>query len=343
MNKPQALNALDLPMVRGLTRVVHHTLLVSPELRVAIFEGAGGKAFCAGGDVRSLYDSGTAAGRSACPTEEQIAFFTEEYSLDHSLQQLPTNGIQQVAVYDGFVMGGGVGISIHAPFRIATEFAAFAMPETAIGLFPDVGGSYFLPKLPHQVGMYLALSGARLKGKENVVAGVATHFVPRASLPPLRQALADVCTGSAEEVRAVVQAHSQDVAAADSEIRSRMPVIDRCFSESSVEAIIAALRSEGDVWADALATSLLKMSPTSMKITFQQLRRSERLGLSLQECLDMELHMASRCMEEPDFYEGVRCMLVDKGSKPSWMPASLEDTAPAYVDSFFSLRFKSAL
>lgn len=192
--------------------------------------------------------------------------------------------------------------------------------ETAIGLFPDVGGSYFLPRLPHNVGMYLALTGARLKGKDTVVAGVATHYVPRAKLDALKTALTNVTSGSKAEVGDIVNSFAEDVDVSASELRDKFPVIDRCailphypspagqlracvccccscFSKGSVEAIVAALREEGTPWADGLVSTLAKMSPTSMKITFEQIRRSARLGLDLRACLDMELHMALRCME----------------------------------------------
>jgi enoyl-CoA hydratase/carnithine racemase len=265
LNKPLALNALDLDMVRSMTRQLHHTVLAaSSETKVLIFEGSGDKSFCAGGDVKSLYDS--AAASATRPTDVQVAFFTEEYALDHSIFELRRNGIQQVCCSDTLLwlrsldmrtscrwlcMMALLWVVVSAsPFTRRFEsqlklrcllcqvcglgslscqlvVLSFSLAETAIGLFPDVGGSYFLPRLPHNVGMYLALTGARLKGAETVVAGVATHYVPRSRLPALKDALAAVSTGSHEEVGTVVSSFAEDVTKGPSDLREKFPAIDR--------------------------------------------------------------------------------------------------------------------
>jgi enoyl-CoA hydratase len=348
LNRPKALNALNLDMVRAIDHQFRH-VWNSKERGVAAvwLAGAGGKAFCAGGDIKTLWEARGAP-------EKQDSFFREEYVVDYLLARDNELHRPHIACYDGAVMGGGVGISIHASFRVATERTVFAMPETAIGFFPDVGGSFFLPRLPlgPAFGLFLALSGHRLAGADAVHAGVATHFVPSADLPRLR---ADVVSTLGE------QTHWSrgDAAAALSLVLNKhaaplpqftvtptaLAAISAAFSEGSVDAVVAATHaaakdatsagSPDAAFLGKAAKALSRGSPTSLRVTFEQMRRGANLTLA--ECLRMELRVALHAMSagaSPDFYEGVRAVLVDKDNSPVWSPATLEGVHD--VSSFFA-------
>ncbi len=230
-------------------------------------------------------------------------------------------------------MGGGVGISVHGRHRIVTERTTFAMPETAIGFFPDVGGSYFLPRCPGELGMYLALTGERLKGGETIYAGVGTAYVPSASIGALLGDLAAVSGGNAQaEVSAVIgkylTPHELPAIAA---LQSR---IDRTFAAPSVPAIVAALEAEGEEpFAKKTRETLAARSPTSLKLSYRLLKEGRRRELD--RCLEMEFRLALKCMQGHDFYEGVRAVIVEKENQPKWQPARLEDVSDAEIERYF--------
>ena len=300
MNRPRALNALDLGMIGGISRALEG-FRDDPAVRLVVLEGAGGRAFCAGGDVRHMRElalAGDAAGVEA--------FFANEYAMNRAIAEFPKPWISLI---DGVCMGGGIGVSVHGSHRVVTEHAMLAMPETAIALFPDVGTSYVLPRLPGALGNWLALTGARLKGAEAVEAGLATHFVPREALPALRAALTE---GDAAAVERFAQPVPPGAVAAQRE------AIDRCFGHDTLPAIRAALQREGTEWARAQLTILDRMSPTSMALTLELLRRGAKLALP--ECLAMELVLTRSVTRHPDFAEGVRAVLVDKDNQPRWAP-----------------------
>ena len=300
MNRPRALNALDARMIAA----IHDALRgfrKDPGVQLVILEGAGGRAFCAGGDVRRMRElalAGDAAGIEA--------FFAAEYAMNLAIAEFPR---PWVSLIDGVCMGGGIGVSVHGSHRIVTEHALLAMPETAIALFPDVGTSFVLPRLPGGLGLWLALTGARLKGAEAVEAGLATHFVPRAELPALRAALAVEGIAALDRFTAPV---------APGAIAALRPAIDRCFAQPSLPAIHAALEAEGTDWARDQLAMLAKMSPTSLAVTVELLKRGA--GLDLPACLRMELALTRRVTFHPDFAEGVRAVLVDKDNAPIWAP-----------------------
>ncbi|XP_034077419.1 3-hydroxyisobutyryl-CoA hydrolase, mitochondrial [Gymnodraco acuticeps] len=327
LNRPKALNALNMPMVQHIYPQLKKWESDN-ETDIVIIRGAGGKAFCAGGDIRAV----TEAGKVGDPLAED--FFREEYTLNHAIG---TCRKPYIALIGGITMGGGVGLSVHGRFRVATEKTLFAMPETAIGLFPDVGGGYFLPRLQGQLGLFLALTGFRLKGRDVQRAGVATHFVESEKIPELEKELVDLKSPSAEDVSRVLDSYqNQSALGADKPfvLEQHMSDIDRLFSSSSVEGIVQNLKADGSEFANKQAKTLSRMSPTSLKITYRQLQAGA--ALSLQDVLVMEYRLSQACMRGCDFYEGVRSVLIDKDQNPKWNPSTLEEVSEESVEQCFS-------
>jgi len=317
MNRPKALNALDIGMIRDFAHAIgrwRHDAAV----KLVVLEGAGGRAFCAGGDVRAVRAAAVAGDRA--PVE---AFFTEEYAVNEGIARF---GKPWVSLIDGICMGGGIGLAIHNGPRVVSEHALLAMPETAIALFPDVGTSYILPRLPGAIGNWLALTGARMTGADSVHAGLATHFVPRARLAGLRAALVE--SGDA----AVVERFAE--IPPEASFAPHRAAIDRCFSQPSVLDMIAALEREGTDWAAEQQKILRRMSPTSLCVSLDLLKRGA--ALDLRGCLDEELRLTRVVVHEhPDFREGVRSVLVDKDGAPQWTPARLEEVDHAAIRAMF--------
>lgn len=327
MNRPKVLNALNLSMIRQ----------IYPKLKkwdqdletdIVIIKGVGGKAFCAGGDIRAV----TEAGKVGDPLAQD--FFREEYILNSAIG---TCKKPYIALIDGITMGGGVGLSVHGRFRVATEKTLFAMPETAIGLFPDVGGGYFLPRLQGKLGLFLALTGFRLKGRDVQRAGVATHFVESQKIPDLEKELVELKSPSAEDISRVLDSYqNQSTLGADKPfiLQKHISDIDRLFNSGSVEGIMENLKADGSEFAVKQAETLLRMSPMSLKITFKQLQMGA--SLSLQDVLVMEYRLSQACMRGYDFYEGVRAVLVDKDQSPKWKPSTLSEVSEQSVEQCFS-------
>ncbi|XP_024053525.2 3-hydroxyisobutyryl-CoA hydrolase, mitochondrial isoform X2 [Terrapene carolina triunguis] len=297
MNRPKALNALNLPMIRQIYPQLK-TWEKDPETFLIIIKGTGGKAFCAGGDIRAITDAGKVGDRLAQD------FFREEYILNNAVG---TCQKPYVALIDGITMGGGVGLSVHGHFRVATEKTLFAMPETAIGLFPDVGGGYFLPRLPGKIGYYLALTGFRLKGRDLQKAGIATHFVESEKLPALEEDLIALKSPSKENVADVLNSYHMKCKIDQEKqfvLDEHMDKINSLFSANSMEEIIQNLKQDGSPFALKQLETINKMSPTSLKMTLRQLR--EGASMNLQDVLTMEYRLSQACMSGHDFYEGVR-------------------------------------
>jgi len=315
LNRPKALNALDLPMVRACTRALE-AWRDEPHVHAVVIEGAGDRAFCAGGDVRALrqYELDGEHHRAE-------AFFSEEYALNLMIATYPK---PYVALIDGICMGGGIGVSVHAPYRVATEQAAFAMPETAIGFFPDIGATFFLPRLPGQLGVYLGLTGARLQGADAVHAGFATHYVPRALLPALSRALA-------EDGPAVLACHAAPLPAFS--LAPHRAMIDRCFGAESVAEIVPRLEAAGGAWADKTLATLRTVSPSALCWTLAAIRQGA--NRTLPQCQAAELALTRTTMRHPDFAEGVRAMVVDKDRTPRWQPERIEAVDPAATEAMF--------
>lgn len=330
LNRPKALNALDLGMIRAL----HPRLLEwarDPRIQAVVIRGAGGRAFCAGGDVRAVAASLDAP---TPPGEARLseAFFREEYALNHLIHHL---GKPYIALVDGICMGGGLGLSIHGSHRVVTERLVLAMPETGIGLFPDVGGGWFLPRFPGQVGTYLGLTGSRCNAADALWLGYATQHVPSSQLEPVVDALAAADWASdaphAVASRVLSGFHSE---AGDSPLRARSDDILRCFSAERVEDILAALDAEDSDWARETHATLLRMCPTSLKVTLRQLRVCRSLPYDAVATIEYRLsqHLTAR----HDFREGIRAVLVDKDQRPQWRPATLAEVSDSEVEGCFA-------
>ncbi|KAB5563131.1 ClpP/crotonase-like domain-containing protein [Coniochaeta sp. 2T2.1] len=328
LNRPKKLNSLNGSMVRKiLPRLVEWEK--SDMANVIVMKGAGEKAFCAGGDVASLADANR---KGPDGQKESSDYFALEYKLDHLIATLRK---PYIAFMDGITMGGGVGLSVHAPFRIATEKTVFAMPETTIGFFPDVGGSFFLPRMAGATGTYLALTSARLKGANVFYSGIATHYVHSTSLPNLESRLAElrfndndsmdkrlnIINATIEEFKTGLP-HNEPIQLAG-ELRK---AIDRCFSHSSVKEIIQALEAEtGETkeWAEQTIKTLHERSPTAVHVTLRQMQVGKHWTIA--ETFKREQQMAAKFMAHNDFTEGVTALLINKTKNPKWTPATLED------------------
>jgi enoyl-CoA hydratase len=315
LNRPQALNALDLAMIRACTRALT-AWRDDPHVHAVVIEGAGDRAFCAGGDVRALRQYELDGEHHKAET-----FFLEEYELNLMIATYPK---PYVALIDGLCMGGGIGLSVHAPYRVATEHAAFAMPETAIGFFPDIGATFFLPRLPGEIGTYLGLTGLRMQGADAVHAGLATHFTLRSGLPVLSRALA-------EDGPAALGSHAGPLPAFS--LVSHRAAIDRCFGADSMREIMQRLEASGDEWATRTLAALRAVSPSALCWTLEALRRGA--NLTLPQGQSAELALTRTTMRHPDFAEGVRAMVVDKDRKPRWQPARIEEVDPAVIAAMF--------
>lgn len=317
LNRPKALNALTRDMCVTMKAQLDQWAQ-DPAIRTVAIRGAGEKAFCAGGDIRALYESGKAK------TPYALEFYRDEYVLNATIKHYSK---PYVALMHGINMGGGVGVSVNGSHRVACESLTFAMPETGIGLFPDVGGSYFLPRCPGEIGMFLALTGARLKTTDALYAGISTDFVPSAHWGTLINTLADGMPPDA-----AIAAVKDPVP--DTFLLEHRATIDRIFAGSSVEEILAALDAEHEDWTDDTARTIRSKSPTSLKVTFRQIREGRKLEFD--DCMRMEYRMVSRIVAAHDFYEGVRAVIIEKDSAPRWQPSDLSAVTQADVDAYFA-------
>jgi enoyl-CoA hydratase/carnithine racemase len=302
LNRPDSLNALSFDMLKELAARLD-AWEDDERVRTVVLRGAGGKAFCAGGDVRALREGFMAGSRL------HHEYFAFEYALDYRIHTYPKT---LVALIDGIVMGGGMGISQGARLRIVGERTRMAMPETAIGLFPDVGGSYFLSRTPGKLGFYLGLAGPTIGAADAIYSGLADLDVSAAPGKP--------------------------------ELEALRPAIDLHFAQPTVESIVASLaterRPEYRDWAARTREALAKRSPTMLAVTLEQLTRGATLPLA--DCFRMELNLIHGCFDQGDFVEGIRALLVEKDNRPRWSPASLAEVTREAVDRFFAPRWTPA-
>lgn len=323
LSRPKALNALNLSMIK---EIYPRLKAWQSENLFVVISGEGDKAFCAGGDVRAVAE----AGKKGEPLARN--FFSEEYKLNYLIA---TYQIPYVALIHGITMGGGVGLSVHGTYRVATEKTVFAMPETAIGLFPDVGGTYFLPRLRGHLGMYLALTGFRLTGLDVLKAGIATHFCDGIELKNLTRDLANIADVS--DLPSVLEKYTNEATKGKQHEFVLSPVLDKInntFNGRSIEEILKSLEEDGSEWAIRQREILNKMSPTALKVTLKALTLGARLDLK--HCLEMEYRIATNCLKNHDFYEGVRAVLVDRDNNPNWKPSSIGNVSEDLVDAHFN-------
>jgi enoyl-CoA hydratase len=315
LNRPSALHALNLEMVNLI-----HTALddFSPDPAVHfILIDAPTRGFCAGGDVRGLRTAGMAG-----DSEPIATFFAAEYAMNQAIADLRK---PYVALIDGVCMGGGIGISVHGSHRIATEKALFAMPETAIALFPDVGTSFVLPRLPGALGIYMGLTGARMAGADAVHAGLATHYVPSKTLPALADALV-------RDGVAVIPSFAAPLP--EFSLAPHRAAIDAIFSAGSIPEILARLTADTSDFATSALAQLRAHSPSSIHWSLEIMRRGA--SATLPEALAAEFALVKQIAMHPEFFEGVRAVLVDKDRTPKWQPARLEDINPAAIHALFA-------
>jgi enoyl-CoA hydratase/carnithine racemase len=324
LNRPEALNALTWDMATAMrAQLVNWER--DNEIKAVLVRGAGEKAFCAGGDIRWLHDAAREDAAHAC------GFFHEEYRLNAAIHHYPK---PYVALIDGVVMGGGVGLSVHGDFRVAGDRTLFAMPETGIGLFPDVGGGYFLPRLHDGLGFYYGLTGARARAADAMAAGIATHYVSSDKSAGLQEALFSLSFGghAHADVEATLDEFSGDPGPAA--INNMRSTLQRLFEgRGSMEDLMAALAADGGDLATDIMRTLERMSPTSLKLTFRQLQSGARLDFD--DAMRMEYRMVQRVMCGHDFFEGVRAVIIDKDKAPKWSPERLADVTDADIDRYF--------
>jgi enoyl-CoA hydratase/carnithine racemase len=321
LNRPQALNAVTHAMVLALRAQLEQWANEDAVTRV-IVTAVGTKAFSAGGDIRHLYELGQEK-----RVAEALQFWRDEYPLNVLIKAYKK---PYIALIDGIVMGGGVGVSVHGSHRVAGDRFQFAMPEVGIGFFPDVGATWFLPRMPGKLGTYCGLTGERFNAADGRGAAIATHRVSSARFPELIDAL----TGTVS-VAGVLAAFAEP--AGEGPIMARKSHIDRLFAHDTIEDILSALDADaarGDDWAQKTAAIIRTKSPTSLKIALEQVRRGAHWDFS--ECMRAEFRIVSRVVEGTDFYEGVRAVIVDKDNAPRWRPASLAEVSAEGVEGHFA-------
>lgn len=320
LNRPRQLNALTLGMIEEFSLRLAGWAMDDQVERVVI-EGAGEKAFCAGGDIVDIYKGRRDDGHNAFGE----LFFPAEYRLNRLVKRFPK---PYIALMDGVVMGGGVGVSVHGSHRVASERTLLAMPETGIGLYPDVGATYFLPRLPGKIGLFIGLTGWRLKAADCFYAGIATHYVEGARHEDLKREL----SRPSADIKDLLAGFSSDPGPAPmAEMRE---VIDRVFSQTSVGAIMEALEDESADWAAKAHVMMRMASPTSLELTFEQIRRGAEL--SFEDCMRLELRMTLACLRGHDFYEGIRAAVVDKDRAPRWKPSALDEVSEQAIAGAFA-------
>ena len=322
LNRPKALNSLNLPMVRGIREAMEQ-YLDDASIQAVILKGEGERGLCAGGDIRVLYDMGKRR------DPEATRFWREEFPLNYAISNYPK---PYVVLMDGITMGGGVGLSAHGRHRIVTERTRLAMPETGIGYFPDVGATWLLPQAPGEVGTWMGLTGIEVDAAGAIYAGLADVLVPSDRLDALVEAIGALA-GDAEDGNVEATIARFSVPTTESALEKNRSVIDRCFGFDRVEDIIEALAVEGGEFAATTRDTMLKRSPTSLKLTLRLLRAG-RQSSGLVECLEREFGAGAEILRNHDFYEGVRAAIIDKDRNPQWSPTSLDEVQAESIDAY---------
>jgi enoyl-CoA hydratase len=322
LNRPKALNALTLDMVHAMIDALQ-AWKNDDDVQAVLVDAEGEKGFCAGGDILMLHNSGKAGG------EEAWRFWHDEYQLNTLIQSYPK---PYIALIDGITMGGGVGISVHGSHRVAGDKTMFAMPETGIGFHPDVGGAFFLPRLPGEIGMWMGLTGARLKAPDCVATGLATHYCPSTQNGALIEALesADL-TADEDRLEEILEAHSGDPGSSD--IAVLRGLIDAAFAGDNVAEMVSRMIQAGDPWSAKQVKIMQTKSPTSLVLTAKCLRRGA--DLSFEDVMRQDLRVSMRCLDGTEFYEGVRAVIIDKDNAPNWSPADIGKVDSDALEAYF--------
>ena len=317
LNRPKALNALTLSMVRE----IHPKLKEwenNPSVKNVLIKAEGEKAFCAGGGIRALHDWGRNNDKEA------TGFYREEYILNQYIKRYSK---PYISLVNGIVMGGGVGLSVHGSYRIAGENYSFAMPETGIGLFPDVGGSFFLPRLDYEAGTYLALTGNRIKASDAIFLGTATNYIKSENFSNLLEDLSE----EKNDPKDIIEKYSTNPS--ESEFKKISQFCDKIFKGNTVEEIVENLKNENSDLSKKILSTIKQKSPTSLKVALKSLRLGKEI--SFEECMMMEFRMVNKVMNDHDFYEGVRALIIDKDNNPNWKPNKISEVEDSFVDEFF--------
>jgi enoyl-CoA hydratase len=323
LNRPKAINAVTLEMFRDIEKALDR-FEADPAVSVILLEGAGERGLCAGGDIRSLWESSKING------DLGKILWREEYILNARIEKFPK---PYVAFMDGIVMGGGVGLSAHASHRVVTDRTKLAMPEVGLGFFPDVGGTYLLSRSPGEIGTFFGLTGQTMNGPDAIFAKFADAVVPAAKLPELRDALTKVRSGAAAEVSKLINGFATGEKAGP--VAARQSTIDALFAFDRMEDIVAALKRDNSDFAQVALKTLGEKSPRGMVVTLRLLRLA-RSARSLEECLVREYRAALEVFRSDDFREGVRAAVIDKDRNPKWSPAAIEDVTPDMVAPYFA-------
>lgn len=323
LNRPQVLNALNDIMVLAMLAKLKEWASAQ-HIKAVIIRAVEGRAFCAGGDIRFTYE------RAKEKNPHMTDFFAVEYELNRLIFHFPK---PYIALLDGITMGGGAGISINGSHRVATERLLFAMPETSIGFFPDVGGTYFLPRLPGYSGFYLGLTGARLKADDCVALSIAQHRMQHVAVPNLLDALTEEAFGddAFASVTHIINQFREKIT--PEFLPEHQAVVDACFSLHTMEDIVRALRQRGDKFSAETLDVLSKKSPTSLKVTLRALQLGKELDFDA--CMQQETRLAKNFLLGHDFVEGIRAVIVDKDQKPVWQPDALDAVRDEVVESYF--------
>jgi enoyl-CoA hydratase len=322
LSRPEALNALNLPMIKALHEQLQQWETDS-DIHAVIVQAAPGKAFCAGGDVRWLYEKGLAN------DPQQLQFFWHEYHLNHFIHQFKK---PYIALMDGITMGGGVGISLHGSHPVASERFIFSMPETGIGLFPDIGASFLLSRCPGFVGIFLALTGSRLGAADALAMNLVKYVIASEKFASILQGLHQL--DLSQNASARVSSYLNSMAVDDeSPIQGNLEKINDYFSRNSVIKIMAGLEASTDPWAQTTLNTLQQKSPLSLEVTFEQMKKAK--SMSLADCLKLDYCLVSHFMAGKDFYEGIRAILIDKDKKPQWQPSNVMSVTEADVADYF--------
>jgi len=320
MNRPKALNALTYPMV-GRIRAALEAWKDDPAVELVLLDDAGERGLCAGGDVRSLYESRSQGSGFA------RTFWRDEYRLNALIARYPK---PYVAIQDGIVMGGGIGLSSHGSHRIVTERSHLAMPETGIGLIPDVGGTWLLANAPGETGVLLGLTGEAMRAADAIYARFSDTFLASAKLPALIARLIDPRGGPVGEA---IRSLAEDPG--ESDLARRRGAIDAAFASADVETVHMALAGIAEAWAAKTRAALLQKSPKALKLTHAAIRQARRLP-SLEEALKVEYRLTVRLFEDGEFPEGIRALLIDKDRKPKWSPPQLGEVTPDLVGRYLA-------